>query len=174
MRVRRSCRYPSSVSEVVCSAGIVPVHISPEGLASVFAAHMGGPFWAHKDPGAWSIAKGQYDPAEEDPLAAADREFEEEIGMPCPEGARIDLGEFRQRYGKLVRAYAVVIEERESVRFIQSNTFEMEWPRGSGRIQEFPEMDRAEWMSMSVARVKLLSGQIAIVDAVERMFAAGR
>jgi len=159
------------VSEVVCSAGIVPVHLSPDGLAAVFAAHMGGPFWEHKDPGAWSIAKGQYDPAIEDPQAAADREFEEEIGMACPSGPRVDLGEFRQRYGKLVRAYAVVIQERESVRFIQSNTFEMEWPRGSGTMQEFPEMDAAEWMSIAVARTKLLSGQLGILDALERWLA---
>lgn len=166
--------YPWRVSELICSAGIVPVHLSPDAVTSVFVAHMGGPFWAHRDPGAWSIAKGQYDPEAEDPRAAADREFEEEIGMRCPEGPRIDLGEFRQRNRKLVRAYAVVVEDPEVVRFVCSNSFEMEWPRGSGRIQEFPEMDAAEWMPMPVARAKLLAGQMTILDAVERMFVAGR
>lgn len=153
------------------SAGIIPVHLTMDGETLVFAAHMGGPFWAHRDPGAWSIAKGQFEPGDENPLAAAEREFEEEIGMPCPDGPRIDLGEYRQRIRKIVRAFAVLVDDPHDLRFVASNTFEMEWPRGSGRMQAFPEMDAASWMSIPVARTKLLAGQLGILDAVERFVA---
>lgn len=155
------------MSDLVHSAGIIPAHLAEDRTIHVFAAHMGGPFWANRDPGAWSIAKGQFDSSTEDALAAAEREFEEEIGMPCPAGPRVDLGEFRQRSSKMVRAYTVLVEDRDALRFVASNLFEMEWPRGSGRIQEFPEMDAAEWMSLAVARSKILAGQLPILDAVE-------
>jgi predicted NUDIX family NTP pyrophosphohydrolase len=125
---------------------------------------MGGPFWARKDARAWSIPKGEYD-STEDPLAAARREFEEEIGSPAPQGAVLYLGEQRQPGGKVIVTYAV--EGDVDLSGFRSNTFAMEWPRGSGRIQEFPEVDRAEWMSISRAREMLVKGQVPILDALQ-------
>jgi len=124
-------------------------------------AHMGGPFWARRDAGAWSIPKGEYGP-DDDPLAAARREFEEEIGRPAPDGALTALGEVRQSGGKVVIAWA--IEADIDVSEIESNTFTLEWPRGSGRMREFPEVDRADWLDVETAREKLVKGQIALLD----------
>jgi predicted NUDIX family NTP pyrophosphohydrolase len=133
-----------------------------EGL-EVLIAHMGGPFWARKDARAWSIPKGEYDD-NEDPLAAARREFAEEIGSPAPEGAVAELGEQRQSGGKVIVTYAV--EGDLDLSGFRSNTFTMEWPRGSGQVQEFPEMDRAEWMSLGRASEMLVKGQVPILDAL--------
>ena len=127
----------------------------------VLIAHPGGPFWARKDDGAWSIPKGEYD-ASEDPWDAARREFAEELGLPVPDGTRIDLGAIKQSGGKIVTAYALGADL--DVTDAQSNTFELEWPRGSGRIREFPEVDRVAWLPVEEARVKLLKGQQPFLD----------
>jgi predicted NUDIX family NTP pyrophosphohydrolase len=129
----------------------------------VLIAHMGGPFWARKDAGAWSIPKGEY-LDDEEPLTAARREFAEEMGSPPPDGDVIPLGTVKQSGGKTVTTYAV--EGDFDLDGFQSNTFEMEWPRGSGRMREFPEVDRAEWMPVTVAREKLVKGQIPVLDAL--------
>lgn len=117
--------------------------------------HPGGPFWARKDDGAWSIPKGEYGDGE-DPLAAARREFAEELGTAA-DGAFTDLGEVTQAGRKVVRAFA--FEGDLDVSRLTSNTFEIEWPPKSGRRQSFPEVDRAEWFSPAEARRKILSGQ---------------
>jgi predicted NUDIX family NTP pyrophosphohydrolase len=129
----------------------------------VLIAHMGGPFWARKDAGAWSIPKGEY-LDDEEPLAAARREFAEEMGSPPPDGDVIPLGTVKQSGGKIVTTYAV--EGDFDLAGFHSNTFDMEWPRGSGRMREFPEVDRAEWMPVTVAREKLVKGQIPVLDAL--------
>jgi predicted NUDIX family NTP pyrophosphohydrolase len=131
------------------------------GQIDVLIAHPGGPFWARKDDGVWSIPKGEYDPSE-DPWDAARREFAEELGLPVPAGPRIELGEIKQAGGKIVTAYAVGADL--DVTDAHSNTFELEWPRGSGRIQEFPELDRVAWLPIDEARVKLLKGQQPFLD----------
>jgi predicted NUDIX family NTP pyrophosphohydrolase len=128
----------------------------------VLIAHMGGPFWARKDAGAWSIPKGEY--TDEEPLAAAQREFEEEMGSPAPTGDVLSLGSVKQSGGKIVTAFA--IEGDFDLDGFRSNTFELEWPRGSGRMQEFPEVDRAAWVSVEVAREKLVKGQVPVLDSL--------
>jgi len=128
----------------------------------VLIAHMGGPFWARKDARAWSIPKGEY--TDEEPLAAARREFAEELGSPPPDGDAIDLGVVTQSSGKVVTTYA--IESDFDLAGFRSNTFELEWPKGSGRVQEFPEVDRAEWVPEPVAREKLVKGQVPVLDAL--------
>jgi predicted NUDIX family NTP pyrophosphohydrolase len=132
----------------------------------VFIAHMGGPFWVKKDEAAWSIPKGEY-AADEDALAAARREFLEEIGVPAPAVDYVNLGEFRQSSGKVVTAFAA--ESDLEVAEVHSNTFPVEWPPRSGRIQEFPEIDRAEWMTVANATPRLVKGQVAILDALEAL-----
>ncbi len=122
---------------------------------------MGGPFWSSKDAGAWSIPKGEYK-AGDDPFAAALREFEEEIGVPVPAERFVDLGEQRQSGGKRLTVWAAE-GDLDPARAV-SNTFPMEWPRGSGRIQEFPEIDRAEWFDVRKARNIIVSGQIPFLD----------
>lgn len=141
------------------SAGILLYRRAP-GL-EVFLAHMGGPFWARKDAAAWSIPKGLYVPGEEDPLAAALREFAEEVGAPAPRADYALLGEFRQPSGKRL---TVFVGEGDA-EFVGSNTFEMEWPPRSGRIQQFPEMDAGQWFTLEDARVKIVKGQAAILDS---------
>ena len=127
--------------------------------------HPGGPFWAKRDDGAWSIPKGEYEDGE-DPQAAARREFEEELGSPLPEGAELrELGEVKQKNRKVVAAWAVEGDLDASA--AHSNTFEMEWPPRSGRRQEFPEIDRAEWFPLARAREKLLPAQAAFLDRLE-------
>jgi predicted NUDIX family NTP pyrophosphohydrolase len=142
------------------SAGLLLYRIADGGI-DVLIAHPGGPFWARKDDGAWSIPKGEYD-LDEDPWAAAQREFVEELGLPPPAGPRIDLGEVRQPGGKIVTAYAVHADLDVSA--AQSNTFELEWPKGSGRIRAFPEVDRVAWVPVATARVKLLKGQLPLLE----------
>ena len=144
------------------SAGVLLWRRRDRGL-EVFVAHMGGPFWAKKDDAAWSIPKGEY-PADEDALVAARREFLEEIGVPAPELDYLNLGEFRQSSGKVVTAFAA--ESDLEVAEVHSNTFAAEWPPKSGRIQEFPEIDRAEWMPLADATRRLVKGQVPILDAL--------
>jgi len=132
------------------------------GALEVLIAHMGGPFWARKDAGAWSIPKGEY--TDEEPVKAALREFEEELGSPPPEGPVIPLGSVKQSGGKTVTTFG--IEGDFDLAGFHSNTFQLEWPRGSGRMQEFPEVDRAEWVTVEVAREKLVKGQVPVLDAL--------
>ena len=146
------------------SAGILMYRRLPSGL-SVLLAHPGGPYWARRDAGAWTIPKGELDPGE-DAQAAALREFAEELGR-LPEGMPWLLGEIRQRGGKRVIAYA--IEGDFDVATVRSNTFEMEWPPRSGRIQAFPEVDRAAWMSLDQAGEKMLQNQQPLLELLARM-----
>lgn len=131
----------------------------------VLLVHPGGPFWARRDDGVWSIPKGEYEPGEE-PLTAARREFAEEIGSALPAGETLDLGEVRQRSGKRVRAWA--LEGDIDAETIVSNSFTLEWPPRSGRMQEFPEVDRAAWFDLRVARAKLNPGQLPLLDRLEQ------
>ena len=123
--------------------------------------HPGGPAWARRDLGAWSIPKGECG-ADEDPLAAARREFEEELGSPPPAGEAVDLGEVRQKSGKWVRAWALRGDLDTSS--ITSNTVPFEWPPRSGRWIEIPEVDRAEWFGLEEARAKINAAQAALLD----------
>ena len=120
--------------------------------------------WARRDLGAWSIPKGEYEAGEE-PLSAARREFTEEIGTPPPDGDVLDLGEVHQKSGKVVRAWGLAGDL--DIGTIRSNTFEMEWPRRSGRRATFPEVDRAEWFALAQAREKINSAQVALLDRLE-------
>ena len=129
--------------------------------------HPGGPFWARKDEGAWSIPKGILD-ENEDPLDAAKREFNEETGLEA-DGDFIELGEVKQPSGKIVHAWA--LEKDLDVREIQSNSFTMEWPKNSGKIREYPEIDRAGWFGLDEARTKILKGQLALLDRLAEMVA---
>lgn len=131
---------------------------APQGL-EVLLVHPGGPFWANKDAGAWSIPKGEYEA--EEPSACALREFEEELGVR-PQGELIDLGEIRQAGGKRVRGFAVAGDfDPED---LNSNAFEMEWPPRSGKLQIFPEVDRAEWFSLEEARIRINAAQVTLID----------
>jgi predicted NUDIX family NTP pyrophosphohydrolase len=145
------------------SAGLLLHRRGQDGGVEVMAVHMGGPFWARRDEGAWSIPKGEYQPGE-DPLEVARREFAEEIGREAPDGPVVELGEVRQSGGKVVRAWA--LEADIDVTRIESNTFEIEWPPRSGRTQEFPEADRAAWLDVETARRKLVMGQVPLLDAL--------
>ncbi|MGX9295316.1 NUDIX domain-containing protein [Tsukamurella paurometabola] len=126
----------------------------------VLLGHMGGPFWARKDSHAWSVPKGLY--TDEEPLAAAEREFAEELGSPAPPGPTVSLGSVRQSGAKTVTVFAR--EGRFDAETIRSNEFELEWPRGSGRMQSFPEIDRAAWFSLDQAAEKLVKAQSAFLD----------
>ena len=146
----------------ILSAGILLYRYSDAGL-QVWIAHMGGPFWARKDAGAWSIPKGEY-LQDEDPLAAARREFAEEMGTPAPSADYTLLGSFRQSSGKTVTVFAAEADFRPER--ILSNTFPLEWPKGSGRIRDFPEVDDASWFTLSEARTKLVRGQLPVLDSL--------
>ncbi|NMM25203.1 MAG: NUDIX domain-containing protein [Phycicoccus sp.] len=139
-------------------------------VMEVLLAHMGGPFWAHKDDGAWSIPKGEYGSGD-DPFLAAKREFEEELGSAPPLVVYRDLGSVSQPSGKVVTAWAA--EADFDAASVVSNTFELEWPRGSGRMQSFPEIDRASWFTPEVARVKMVRGQQQLIDRLLQMLADG-
>jgi predicted NUDIX family NTP pyrophosphohydrolase len=147
------------------SAGLL-LHRRTASGPEVLIAHMGGPFWARRNEGAWSIPKGEYG-EDEEPLAVALREFEEELGQPAPGGSPVELGEFRQASGKCVTVFA--LEGDLDASTVRSNEFEMEWPRGSGRIGRFPEIDRAEWVTPDRARAVLIRGQAPAVDALLRL-----
>ncbi len=142
------------------SAGIL-LHRRVGGAVEVLLVHPGGPFWARRDAGAWSIPKGEYEAAE-DPLAAARREFEEELGAAPPAGVTADLGEVRQRSGKVVRAWA--LDGDLDADGIRSNRFTLEWPPRSGQTREFPEVDRAQWFGLGEARARINAGQAALLD----------
>ncbi len=142
------------------SAGILLYRATADG-PEVLLVHPGGPFWAKKDAGAWSIPKGEL-AAGEEPRAGAIREFAEELGSPPPEAEFVDLGESRQRGGKVVTAFAV--EGDLDPGGVRSNTFELEWPPRSGRRREFPEIDRAGWFPLDQAREKLLAAQAVFID----------
>jgi predicted NUDIX family NTP pyrophosphohydrolase len=150
------------------SAGIL-LHREREGVLEVLLVHPGGPFWTRRDLGAWSIPKGEY-ASSDDPLAAARREFEEELGVAPPEGPGEDLGEIRQKSGKLVRAWALAGDLNAGE--IVSNTCEVEWPPRSGQKIEVPEVDRAEWFSVVRAREKINPAQVALIDRLEQLLAA--
>jgi len=143
------------------SAGLMLYRRGQGGL-EVLLVHPGGPFWAKKDDGAWSIPKGIQGKGEDAP-AAARREFEEETGL-APSGELVALGEFRQPAGKIVSAYAVEGEFDPAA--LNSNRFSIEWPPRSGRMRDFPEVDRAAWFSPEEANRKLLRGQVPILAAL--------
>ena len=130
-------------------------------MVEVLLVHPGGPFWAKKDAGAWSVPKGEYEEGE-DPVAVARREFEEEIGQPAPDGRLIELGELKQPSGKRITAWALTGEVDSH--HISSNTFDMEWPKNSGKTESFPEVDRADWFPVAIARQKILKGQAPFLD----------
>jgi len=148
------------------SAGIVLYRFAGEEL-QVLLVHPGGPFWRNRDAGAWSIPKGEY-AADEDPLAVARREFEEELGMPAPSGEYVRLGEVRQRGGKTVTAFA--IQGDFDPRQLKSNRFEIEWPPKSGRRALFPEVDKAEWFTLAEARTRIIGGQLPLIDSLVKCF----
>jgi predicted NUDIX family NTP pyrophosphohydrolase len=142
------------------SAGIL-LHRPAAGGREVLIGHMGGPFWAKKDAGAWSIPKGEYGPGE-DAFAVALREFEEELGTPVPAADFVPLGELRTTSSKLLTVWAADGDLDASAAV--SNTFELEWPPRSGRLQQFPEIDRAAWCSLEEARSRLVKGQVGFLD----------
>ena len=142
------------------SAGIL-LYRRGDATVEVLLGHMGGPLWARRDTAAWSIPKGEYD-QDETPEAAARREFQEELGLPVPAGDLRDLGELRQSSGKLVTVWA--LEADLDPDLVVPGTFELEWPKGSGRLQDFPEVDRVAWLGLDEARDKLVKGQRPFLD----------
>ena len=146
------------------SAGILLYRVRA-GRLEVLLGHPGGPWARAKDAGHWSIPKGEVEVEGEDLLAVAIREFEEETGHPLPAGALIALGETRQKGGKLVHAWAV--EGDLDPASAASNTFEMEWPPGSGRREAFPEIDRVEWFSAVEGRLRIKEAQVVFIDRLE-------
>lgn len=143
------------------SAGLLLYRLK-NAKTEVLLVHPGGPFWAKKDKAAWSIPKGEF--TNEDPLAAAKREFQEEVGIPAPEGDYADLGQFKQPSGKIVFAWA--LQHDLDLSLFKSNLFEMEWPPKSGQHQSFPEADKAQWLSLAAAKIKIVKGQVPILDAL--------
>lgn len=142
------------------SAGIVLYRRAGDGV-EVLLGHMGGPFWARKNAGAWSLPKGEYEP-DEAPVDAARREFTEELGLPVPPGDLAELGEVRQSGGKVVTAWA--LEGDLDPAAVVPGTFELEWPRGSGNMRTFPELDRVGWFGLDDARARIVGGQRAFLD----------
>jgi predicted NUDIX family NTP pyrophosphohydrolase len=151
------------------SAGVLLYRKAEAGLL-VLLVHPGGPFWRSRDEGAWSIPKGEY-ADDEQPIAAALREFTEELGS-APSGTPLPLGEVKQNSSKLVTAFA--LEGEFDVAGVRSNHFEMEWPPRSGAMQSFPEVDRAEWFDLETARMKIIAGQRPFLDAVEALVSGRR
>jgi predicted NUDIX family NTP pyrophosphohydrolase len=148
------------------SAGLLVFRRSKHGL-EVFLSHMGGPFWSRKEAGAWTIPKGEFE--SEEPLAAARREFNEETGF-TPQGNFQPLQPVKQSGGKTIFAFA--LEWDCDATQIRSNSFGMEWPKGSGKTRLFPEIDRAAWFTSEEAKVKILKGQIPLIIELEKIFAA--
>jgi predicted NUDIX family NTP pyrophosphohydrolase len=146
------------------SAGILLYRGQGDGL-EVLLVHPGGPVWTNRDVGAWSIPKGEYLDGE-DPLDAARREFEEELGSAPPEGEAAELGEIRQKSGKRVRGWA--LEGDLDATRITSNTLQFEWPTRSGKLLEIPEVDRAEWFRLDAARDKINPAQVPLLDRLEQ------
>ena len=147
------------------SAGIL-LFREREGGLEVLLGHPGGPFFAKKDEGSWTVLKGEAEPGE-DLQAVARREFAEETGSQPPDGPMLELGEIRQRGGKTVVAWALAGDLDPAT--ARSNTFEMEWPPRSGRRRAFPEIDRVAWFDMETARTKILPAQAAFLDRFERL-----
>jgi len=139
--------------------------------SEIWLGHMGGPFWARKDDGAWSLPKGIVEAGDTDELAAARREFAEEMGVEAPDAAYLPLGDFRTS-GKVIVVFAGAAPDFELTE-VRSNTFELEWPPRSGRTQAFPEIDDARWFTLDVAAEKLTKGQRPILDALRELLATG-
>lgn len=154
------------------SAGLLLYRfVDGDGL-HVLLGHPGGPIWAKRDEGAWTIPKGEFDPGEDDPLAVARREFAEETGHPPPDGEPIALGEIRQKGGKRVEAWA--LEGDLDPAMARSNTFPLAWPPGSGRWITIPELDRVAWFSPDEARHRIKDTQAPFIDRlVERLEVSG-
>ena len=142
------------------SAGILLFRRDPDSVR-VLLAHMGGPFYAKRDAGVWTVPKGEPDP-DEDLETAARREFAEELGLPVPTGPLLPLGEVTQKGGKVVTAWA--LEGDVDADTIRSNTFTMEWPRGSGRVGTFPEVDRAAWWTPAECAERIVPAQLELVS----------
>jgi predicted NUDIX family NTP pyrophosphohydrolase len=151
------------------SAGILLYRLTSD-APEVLLVHPGGPFWARKDAGVWSIPKGEYDDTE-DPLVCALREFEEETGTALDPGEPVELGSIKQRGGKIVTAWAA--EGDLDADSIHSNTFTIEWPPRSGQMASFPEVDRAGWFALEQAREKLLPAQAEFVDRLAERLGLG-
>ena len=162
-----SVRKPKVDKSGRTSAGIL-LWRERRGRLEVLLGHPGGPYFAGKDADHWTVLKGEVNPGE-DLLAVARREFEEETGHPLPEGRTVELGEIRQKSGKRVLAWAVQgdLDTETAV----SNSFEMEWPPRSGRMREFPEIDRVEWFGLDDARERIKSAQAPFLDRLERTLA---
>lgn len=144
------------------SAGILLYRFIADEL-QVMLAHPGGPFWINKDDGAWTIPKGLLE-ENEDPLEAAKREFQEETGVAV-DGEFIELGAIKQPSGKIVHAWAALGGDIDASKIV-SNTFTLEWPRNSGKIKEYPEIDKAEWFNESQAKKKILKGQLGFIETL--------
>jgi len=153
------------------SAGLLLWRRAAGGHLEVLLGHPGGPLFAGRDDGVWSVPKGEYLPGEE-PFAAAYREFTEEIGVAPPDGDPVHLGEVTQRSGKVVTVWAQA-GDLDVTQFV-SNLFAMVWPPRSGRLQEFPELDRAAWLDLPTARRKLAPAQVAFLDRLEEHLATSR
>ncbi|MCN9241060.1 NUDIX domain-containing protein [Streptomyces sp. RY43-2] len=143
------------------SAGLLLFRRTEHGGPQVLLGHMGGPFFARREAGAWTVPKGEYDP-EESAWDAARREFQEELGLPPPAGAAVPLGEVRQTGGKIVTVWAVEADLDPAE--VTPGTFTMEWPPRSGRVLEFPELDRVEWMGLDRAREVIVTAQAVFLD----------
>ena len=142
------------------SAGILLYRGTGE-TTEVLLGHMGGPFWARKDEHAWSVPKGEY-LDDETPEDAARREFQEELGLPVPDGDLVELGEVKQSGGKVITAWALHADLDPAD--VVPGTFELEWPPKSGQLKEFPEVDRVEWFTVEVARTKIVKAQAVFLD----------
>ncbi len=151
------------------SAGLLLWRQSPDGTLEVLLGHPGGPLFAARDEGVWSVPKGEYGPDEE-PFAAAYREFAEELGVAPPDGEPVHLGDVRQRSGKIVTVWAQ--EGDLDLREFRSNPFTMVWPPGSGQLREFPELDRAAWFDLDEARRRIAPAQGAFLDRLAEQLAA--
>ncbi|WP_433572870.1 NUDIX domain-containing protein [Streptomyces sp. CA-251247] len=145
------------------SAGLLLFRITGT-ETEVLIGHMGGPYWQGRDEKAWSVPKGEY-LAQEQPMAAARREFEEELGLAPPDGEWLPLGDARQSSGKIVIAWA--LEGDLDIGLVVPGTFTMEWPPRSGRMEEFPEIDRVAWLRLDEAREKLVAGQQVFIDRLK-------
>ncbi|WP_430377440.1 NUDIX domain-containing protein [Streptomyces sp. B1-3] len=143
------------------SAGLLLFRHTEDGLG-VLLGHMGGPFFARRDAGAWTVPKGEYEPESESAWDAARREFEEELGLPPPDGEAVPLGEVRQTNGKVVTAWAIEADLDPAT--VVPGVFSMEWPPRSGRTQEFPELDRVAWFGLEPARAVIVKAQAAFLD----------